>query len=368
MNRVGAALIALYIVAAAVGGCMLAAASDDGADLTVACGTKNCYEPVWIAERYGLFDREGVSVDMMYVDGGGSAATALMAGRADLTIVGPDPALRMFAGGAGKAVATIEVSSGGGSTDFVALESWHVDLSDPAGTLLNPDGSVRVRTGMDVTTGYRSEYLAYLKSAADGGKLTQEQCALLGSVRTGSSDGGIVDLRFEEQLPALLSGTVQMLCSGTTASMAAGMDGVEAVRPPPGTAVGCCVVVASEDAVGEKREAVVRALRALDAACEMIRSDETRLEAAEYCAGFYGSATWTVEDQLAFFDANYWDVCQLLNLEGFLESRAELLPDVGPSCAAGRVDSSLLVEVHRGDPSFVYDPETGRLAPGARDS
>ncbi|MDD4119844.1 MAG: ABC transporter substrate-binding protein, partial [Candidatus Methanomethylophilaceae archaeon] len=208
------AVVAVIIMVAA-GGIYLLDGGETDADITIACGTKNYYEPFWIADHYGYFEEQGVSVKMLYVDGGGSATTALMAGRADITLVGADPAVRFIdQTHGGMIIGSISVNKSSTAYDFAALTKYGVDLDDPVGTLLNTDGTVRVHTGIDTTTGYFGGFRGYLYSAWQDGKLTEDQYNLLRSVKTSDKDGGIVHIQFDSQVTALLQDQVQMLCSG----------------------------------------------------------------------------------------------------------------------------------------------------------
>ncbi|MFA5487438.1 MAG: ABC transporter substrate-binding protein, partial [Candidatus Methanomethylophilaceae archaeon] len=183
------AVVAVIIMVAA-GGIYLLDGGETDADITIACGTKNYYEPFWIADHYGYFEEQGVSVKMLYVDGGGSATTALMAGRADITLVGADPAVRFIdQTHGGMIIGSISVNKSSTAYDFAALTKYGVDLDDPVGTLLNTDGTVRVHTGIDTTTGYFGGFRGYLYSAWQDGKLTEDQYNLLRSVKTSDKDG-----------------------------------------------------------------------------------------------------------------------------------------------------------------------------------
>jgi len=221
-NKILTITIAFVLIASAVGIYWYYNDDDEQYDLVIACGTKNCYEPFWVAEHFGFFDDENVKVQMMYVDGGGSATTALLAGQVDMTLVGADPAIRLFDKTTdGMAIATIETSLNASPTDFAALSKYNVDLTNPATSLLNPDGkTVRIHCGIDITTGYYSGYISYLYSAYQAGELTKDQYELLKTVKTNTQDGGIVDISFNLQITALLQDAVQMLCSGSTVAMA----------------------------------------------------------------------------------------------------------------------------------------------------
>lgn len=362
-NKMLVIAAAVLVIAAGAGWYLLAGQQDTDADIVIGCGTKNCYEPFWIADKYGYFNDENVKVKTMYVDGGGSATTALLAGQVDLTLVGADPAIRMFDKTAdGMAIAAIEVSKGVNGRDFAALKEFDIDLADPAASLLNSDGTVRVHTGLDRTTGYYSGYISYLHSAMQEGKLTEDQYNLLKTVKTDRNDGGIVHVEFNLQVTALLKGTVQMLCSGNTVSLAETYaDVVEVLSSPYPDVVGFCVVIASGNAIANKSDSLVKVLRALDRACAYIENPETKPDAARYCAEFYGAEGWTEKSQTAFFNANYWDICYLKDVEKFLNLKAAILGYDKMDCT-DRVTDRFLAAIHE-DNLYLYDSVTGKLGP-----
>jgi len=360
-NKILTITIAFVLIASAVGIYWYYNDDDEQYDLVIACGTKNCYEPFWVAEHFGFFDDENVKVQMMYVDGGGSATTALLAGQVDMTLVGADPAIRLFDKTTdGMAIATIETSLNASPTDFAALSKYNVDLTNPATSLLNPDGkTVRIHCGIDITTGYYSGYISYLYSAYQAGELTKDQYELLKTVKTNTQDGGIVDISFNLQITALLQDAVQMLCSGSTVAMASQYQEVEALSSPYESAVGCCIIIVSGNAIAEKSDAITKALKALDKACAFIENDETKLQAAEYCVEFYGSSTWTIDSQMTFFNSQYWDICYMLGLDDFLNFKAGLLGYENFDCS-DRITQDFLIAVHDGA-DYAYDSEQNKI-------
>lgn len=352
--------------AASLGGYALL--RDDGdSDITIACGAKNCYEPMWIAEDRGFFRDAGVKVDMKYVDGGGNAMTALLNGSADLTLVGADPAIRMFeASGGGKVVATIETAkSGETSTDFAYRNDRGIDISD-AKSFLNGDGSVKVLCGLDTTTAYNSGYISYLHHQCyDLHNISEAEYRLLKTLKTPERDGGIVHLDFDKQVTAIGNDDVQIICSGNTVSQADGLfDFVDSGSSQFNSLVGGCVIVASQDAIDGKGDAIVRVLKAFDKACALIENPETVDSVAEFCVGYYGAQGWTVDMQKKFFASYYWDVCTMIQMDEYLEFKASLIGYDGRDYS-DRIDTDLVVRAHAGillyDGKYVYDSDAGTL-------
>lgn len=354
--------IGIVVVLIGAGIAYFALGSEEAdADIIIACGTKNCYEPFWIADHYGYYGEEGVSVKMLYVDGGGNAMASILAGRADITLVGADPAIRFLdKTQGGMVIGTIFVNKQAAAYDFAALTKYNVDLDDPAGTLLNADGSVRVHCGLDTTTGYYGGYRGYLYSAYEAGKLTESQYNLLRSVK-GEKDGGIVHVDFDKQVTALLQDEVQMLCSGNTLNIAKNQGGerVTTMGSPYEDPVGCCVLIASEKVLAEKHDKVLAALRAFDRACADIENPDKVEDVAKYCADFYNAEGWTVQSQKDFFNTQYWDICMMKNVDAWLDRKANLIDYEGFQ-SKDRIDYSFLEEMYSGKP-YTYDPATGKL-------
>ena len=358
MNRkvaVFAVVSVLLIVSA--GAVMAVNLSDDGSDIRVACGTKNCYEPIWIADGYGLFDREGVDAELLYVDGGGSAVTSILDGTADMTIVGADPAVRMMESGDGYVLGVMQMPGDSSSLEEFAYISGMGIRLDDASTFLNPDGSVRVLCGLDRTTGYYSGYISYLHDQFMAKKISQSQYDTL---RT----EGIVHLESYNQAASLVKGEVQMICGGNTVSIAASHEGIETGCSPGGSVIGTCYIICSKAAYEDSFDSVVRVLRALDTACWMISDPETSQEMAEFCADYYGSENWTAETQARFFAGYYWDVCVCTDMSERLEFTADVL-GYGERDYDSRMMEDAVKEahstIHFHDGLYLYDSDTGEL-------
>ena len=358
MNRKVVAFLAVSVILAASAGAVIYVnLTHDGSDIRVACGTKNCYEPIWIADGYGLFDREGVDAELLYVDGGGSAVTAILDGTADMTIVGADPAVRMMESGDGYVLGVMQMPDHEGELEeFAYVSGMGIDLND-ASSLLNPDGTVRVRCGLDMTTGYRSGYVSYLHGQLELRHITEEQYDLL---RT----EGIVNVESCNQAASLLSGSVQMICGGNTVAIAGSHEGIETGHSPGGSVIGTCYVICSKTAYEDSYDSIVRVLRALDTACWMIEDPSTSREMAEFCADYYGSESWTADTQERFFGGYYWDVCICTDMSERLEFTASVLDyedrDYSDRMADGAVrDAHSTVHFHDG--LYLYDSDTGGL-------
>jgi len=358
-TKVLAIAVVAIVGVAAVGSYFLFFNDEEEYDIVLAVGTKNCYEPFWIADKYGFFDEEDVKVKMVYVDGGGTATTTLLAGGADMTLVGADPAIRLFnETDDGMAIATIETARAGASSDFAVRDDANIDIAD-ASTLIKPDGSVK-KCGLDITTGYYSGYITYLYSAWQDGQITEAQYNKLRLVDNGSNGGGIVNVPFANQVASLEGNAIQMVCSGNVVTVAQGLTGVSVASAPSSTVVSCCVVIVSGEALAEKRDAVVKILKAFDKACEFIENPATKDEAAEYCAKFYGADGWTTEAQKTFLNSQYWDICHMIGLEDYLNFKAELLGYEGFDCT-DRITMEYLDEIHSEGELYKYNPTTKLL-------
>lgn len=340
-------------------------------DLVIACGSKNCYEPFWIAEDRRYFEGEGVNVKMSYVDGGGNAMTALLSGSADLTLVGADPAIRMFESvQGGYVIATVETGkSNTTATDFAYLTGMGIDLDDASSFFEPGTLDVRVVCGLDTTTGYFSGYIEYLYNQKEVGNITEEQYSVLRTVSTDGSNGGIKHVEFANQAASLINGDVQMICSGNTVAIATQYPNVEAGTSSFGSVVGGCVIVASKDACENKADALIRVLRALDRACALIEDPDTVDDVSAYCAERYGAEGWTAETQKRFFSSYYWDICNMLTMESYLERKAALIDeDYADHDYSSLILTDLVVRAHETidiyDGKYTYDSSSGTLVDG----
>jgi hypothetical protein len=138
--------------------------------------------------------------------------------------------------------------------------------------------------------------------------------------------------------------------------LAGGIEGI-ATGSSQSTVVSCCVVIVTGDALENKRDAVAKMLKAFDKACAYIENPETRPDAIRFCTDFYGTQTaWTEETQSNFFDTQYWDICMMKDVEGYLNFKAEILGHENFDCS-DRIVYDFLKEMYP-DRKFIYDPET----------
>ena len=347
--------VVAVVAVAAVGGYMLLSNDGEDYDLIIANGTAFTHEPTWIADHFGLFAEEGLKVKFVTVDGGGTGMSALLAGRVDMTVSGGDPAVRMIQNSSdAKIVGMIEYAGISGMMSFATLDNT-VDLSDPQ-TLLNTDGSVRIHCGMDITTAYYSNYLLYLKKALDDSKISSDEYNLLRSLKTNTKDGGIVSLEHGNIAAALLSKQVEMIFAADQITVAkeagAAANPVipiyDKLTPMPATAVFLSV---SGDALENKSDAVLKAVRAYGKACDLMNTDRTEMIA--YCSEYGGMAVPNLTYAASMFK---WKLCQLENVETYLEDIAFALGETGFDTTK-RVTYEFLLEIYS-DGNFVYHPGT----------
>ncbi|MFA5452521.1 MAG: ABC transporter substrate-binding protein [Candidatus Methanomethylophilaceae archaeon] len=271
--------------------------NSDGDSIKIAVANKNCYEPWWIADELGYFDEEGVDVQFMVVSGGGTAATALLAGQVDIAGMGPDPMLRVF---------SMDES-------YRCIARWQLDHSYVEGAvrgdidLNDPRTLIGKTVGMDITTAYYSTFMSYLDVAVENNVLTQAE---VDSIK-------ILNFNFETIVTAILDGKADVIIAGSYNAMAADIredDEIELSILSDASkemyyskmSVG---LVASESAMESKSDDIVKVLRALQRACEYIYDNTTesgiREDACEIVVQVYGN-TWTVDQQEKYFMKSEW--------------------------------------------------------------
>lgn len=367
-KMIAIAAVGILLVAGIGAAYMVIRGSGDKADITIAVGTKNYYEPFWIADHYGLFKDEGINVDLMLVSGGGAACTALLSGQVDTCLVGAsDPTVRLMEESKdGKIISGITTPTSVSGIEFAIRDdaiAAGLNLSQPNTFFVNgANGGTEVKyhVGLDTTTGYRSNVITYFYRAWQNGTLTDEQYAVASTVR-GTTDGVLVHMEFDNQVIGIVNGGVDAIIGGNTNVLAASHDGISLHVAPSEYTVGiACVILASGQAVEEKRDALVKMLRALDKACAMIENPETVDEVADYCVEFYGAATWDKTSQMKFFDLINWDVNRIVGIEDTVEFNAYLL-GYDDRDYSGRFDWSFVAEAHDEGELYIYDPETKQL-------
>lgn len=97
------ALIAAFCVAAVVvaGTLPPAPAQQAPEKLTVGWSSFDAtHVPIWVAKEAGLFDREGLDVELVYLESGTAATQALLAGQVDVTSAGGSAVMNARLGGA----------------------------------------------------------------------------------------------------------------------------------------------------------------------------------------------------------------------------------------------------------------------------
>lgn len=356
------AVVAMLLIA---GAAIMLLNGGDGEKITIklAVGTKSSYEPYWIADHYGFFEDEGIEVEMMYVSGGGAAATALLAGQVDSCLVGAsDPAVRLFEETEdGMIISSIYQAKSANVMYFAVRDdatAGGLDLSEPSTFFVDGQAGgtqVKYRVGLDTTTGYRTGLITYFYKAWQDGKLTDAQYQVATSVR-GATDGVMMHIEFANQVIAITNGEVAAICGGNTEVVASGNEGISVRQAPSSYATGSgCVILASGIAIEEKRDGLVKMLRALDKACAMIEDNDTREEVAEYCVQFYGADSWNLASQLSFFERSYWDICRVVGIEDLVAFNAYLLGYEDRNYT-DRFAWSFVEDAHDDGSDYIYDP------------
>ena len=323
-----AVIMSISLVIAGAGAFILL--KDTAADLTVAVGTKDCYEPWWIADELGYFRDAGVKIDIISVSGGGKATEAILAGRADIASAGTDPLIKVLNEGRGKYNLIGTYQNG---ESFLRMAAWNYD-DDPSSTnttadLEDPETLIGKVIGLDVTTGYYSAIIKYMNLNA----CTYEEIT---DVSQRKSDRvNIMHVPFNAQVPrligvgsvtqdidAIIGGSYNLQAEYLAGNFSGGAPKVIISEEDGGTDQNFqsvpVFILATENAINNKGDAVMRMMEALQRACAFIYGvDEIDIndissytindDACKLMAdtGIFGLG-WTKEIQKRSFEYSTW--------------------------------------------------------------
>ena len=300
--------------------------NEDRSDITVAWANKDCYEPFWIADAMGYWDDEGVKVKGIVLNNGSECAAAVLSGNADLGGMGADPLLRMLRDDRG-ASALCRYQTGYSHSEFVARDggnggklsaSTYKGFFDSDGNVTDPDAlnnyleeAVRgARVGMQTGTAYWSWFLGFLETIG----LT-------------SADVEIIPLDFNVQVAALSERQVDIISGGspnTENALVSSPDNFMIKDPDAVTA--SIFLMASGGAQAAKADAIVKVMKGLQRACDLINDDPDR--AAQIIIDVYGR-NWSTDQQKGVFSKSTWGIDITDEDIGALQTAAELINAAG---------------------------------------
>jgi ABC-type nitrate/sulfonate/bicarbonate transport system substrate-binding protein len=295
--------------------------SDDEYDITVAWANKDCYEPFWIADAMGYWDDEGVKVNGVIVNNGSEAAAAILSGNADIGGMGADPLLRMLRDDRGVSI-VCRYQTGYNHSEFVARDGGNIDsrtgtgkISSDRYNLLLGDLADAVASG-DAGSIERCdrELREYLNYAVKGAKVGMQVgtaywswfLGFLENIGLTADDVTIVPLDFNVQVAALSERQVDIISGGApNTQLALGMDAAHFMIGDPDPKMASIFLMAGGSVQAAKADAIVKVLRGLERACELINNEPER--AAGIIIDVYGR-NWGLEQQTDVFGKSIWGI------------------------------------------------------------
>ena len=266
----------VLIIAALTAAVMLNSGAKGSKDLIITYSNKVDYEPLIVANEEGLYAEHGLNATPLVVTGGIQSAEAIMTGAADLGAMGDAPAIQLLAQSPGAKIVA-RYSYGEGMHRLIAYN----DIVLPA----DLEGK---KVGMQIGSSSQGAFLQWAgKNGVNIDNLTV--------VPLNPSD--MADAMKTRQVDAIMASEpfpikVMAKC-GSTVHELGNSSGLGNTYP--------LVLVASESALQNKREAVNAALLAIGKAIEMIWGDYVGM--ATLCANKTGL---TVDQQMgAMSDLTY---------------------------------------------------------------
>ncbi|MCL2712372.1 MAG: ABC transporter substrate-binding protein [Methanomassiliicoccaceae archaeon] len=300
--------------------------NDDDHDITIAWANKDCYEPFWIADALGYWVDEGVKVNGVILNNGSEVAASILSGNADIGGMGADPLLRMLRDDSGSSI-VCRYQTGYSNSEFVARDGGNggkISLSEYQKQLADAESSGNdkklreylnkavkgAKVGMQVGTAYWSWFLGFL----DNIELTAD-------------DVTIVPLDFNVQVAALTEKQVDIISGGSpNTELALEMSGSHFMISDPDQKLASIFLMASGNAMAAKADAIVKVLKGLQRACDLIYSDPEN--AAKLIIDVYGR-NWTVEQQKTVFGRSIWGIDIVDKDIKALETAAKLINKAG---------------------------------------
>lgn len=275
--------------------------------LVFAVGNKDCYEPCWIADELGYYDKNGVNVETLTVSGGGKALEALLSGQADIAGFGSTPlvnclnlnssgdyvVLARWMGGESYAEMASTIFTENGT--FYSYSLYYPNGSDGAVTVTLSDDSQKevimkpikgsnMVVGLDITTGYDAAVIKYCNAVG-------LSYAYEGDNNAASADILMKPVEFSLQVAALTETRDVDGLVGGSYGLASYFVSTDVILSSPNVdeypsleSEATCCLIASTDAYVNKYDEIVGVLKSLQEACCYIYGLEytTELLTEEY--------------------------------------------------------------------------------------
>lgn len=315
MSAILVILVAMMLVVAALTAAVMLNSGAKGAkDLIITYSNKVDYEPLIIANENGLYAKHGLNVTALVVTGGIQSAEAIMTGAADLGAMGDAPAIQLLAQSPGAKIVA-RYAYGEGMHRLIA----YTDIVLPT----DLEGK---KVGMQMGSSSQGAFLQWAgKNGVDVDSLTMVPLSpsdMADAMKTRQVDAVMASEPFPIKVLAKCGSSVHELGNSS---------GLGNIYP--------LVLVASENALQNKREAVNAALEAIEEAVGTIHGDYAGM--AALCANRTGL---TAEQQIqAMSDLTYGLGFNAQDLAG-LNLTAHFLLDSGKIASVpdfqGRTDSN----------------------------
>jgi NitT/TauT family transport system substrate-binding protein len=207
-----------------------------------------------LGQRAGIFKRHGLVLEILYTSGSGETQQAVIAGSVDVgTAVGTIGAISAFSKGAPVRVLGGETTGG--------ADYWYVPAMSPIKTMKDTDGKTIAFSTNGAST--HSVVLAFIKELGLKAKAvaTGNPAATMTQVMTGQVDVGWGSPPFG--VKELDEGRIRMVARATDLAMVRG----QTIR----------VLVTNADALGKRKDALVRFMDAYRESLDYMYSDDPKV-------------------------------------------------------------------------------------------
>ncbi len=357
MKIAAIAVVAILVVAGIVAVVMNKNNGEsDEADIRIAFANSSGMQPMIYAYYAGLFDAEGVKVDATITKSSGPCVTAFISGNVDLTFTSPEPVFNVINDGniKGKYI---------GNSRLPGISSMHLLFTDEkvdttkmvkfadgtdstvidfASQAIDADGNIKGKIALHLASSYRTAWLGYVELLYNGGvvygneyaagQINETQYKKL--MNTSDQDIYIGCADYAAAAAATTTGEA-LLGIGSNSAMAkaadeanenTGTDHWKIMSTPSLVDSGFATILATDEILENKFDAVVKVLRAIDKAGALMADPSTAKMVAVVCAErINGEATEkTINDELTYYGQVRWDVCWVNNVDKVFDRIAEI--------------------------------------------
>lgn len=318
--------------------------SGDGtSDLRIAFANSSGMQPMIYAYYSGLYDAMGVKVDASITPSSGPCVTALISGRVDMTFTSPEPVFNVIndknikgyyiANSRLPTMSSMHIlynKTQGFQSNMTYVKDVNGDdtgIINFASMIVDADGGIKGKIALHLASSYRTAWLGYVQLLYDGGSVygvsyadKQINDKQYNKLMNTNDDSVYIGCSNYAAAAAATTRGDALLGIGSNAAMASARDTAngdtgtwEIMSTPSLVDSGYATVLVTEECLTnpDKKEAMIKVLRAIDIAGALMNDKSTARNVAEVCAKYIYSENTekNIQAELNYYKQVRWDIC-----------------------------------------------------------